>query len=84
GGLMSFFIKADTIEKAEQFFNALKCFQLAVSWGGHESLIMPMVAFYNVEGRDQPATPWNMVRIYIGLEDPEWLIEDIKQALELM
>jgi len=84
GGLMSFFIKADTIEKAEQFFNALKCFQLAVSWGGHESLIMPMVAFYNVEGRDQPATPWNMVRIYIGLEDAEWLIDDIKQALDVI
>lgn len=84
GGLMSFFIKADSIEKAEAFFHSLNCFQLAVSWGGHESLVMPMVAFYNVEGRDQPSTPWNMFRIYIGLEDPEWLIADLTKAFEMI
>jgi cystathionine beta-lyase/cystathionine gamma-synthase len=84
GGLMSFFIKADNIEKAEAFFHSLSCFQLAVSWGGHESLVMPMVAFYNVEGRDQPTTPWNMFRIYIGLEDPEWLIADLTKAFEMI
>lgn len=84
GGLMSFFIKADSIEKAEAFFHSLSCFQLAVSWGGHESLVMPMVAFYNVEGRDQPTTPWNMFRIYIGLEDPEWLIADLTKAFEMI
>lgn len=84
GGLMSFFIKADNIEKAEAFFHSLNCFQLAVSWGGHESLVMPMVAFYNVEGRDQPSTPWNMFRIYIGLEDPEWLIADLAKAFEMI
>jgi cystathionine beta-lyase/cystathionine gamma-synthase len=26
--------------------------------------------------------PWNMVRLYIGLEDADLLIEDLKQALD--
>jgi cystathionine beta-lyase/cystathionine gamma-synthase len=57
---------------------------MAVSWGGHESLIMPMAAFYGLEGRTEPALPWNCIRFYFGLEDPEDLIEDIEQALSKM
>ena len=48
GGLLSFYLKTDTIEKAEAFFNRLNNFLLAVSWGGHESLILPFCAFYNI------------------------------------
>lgn len=82
GGLFSFYLKTDSQSKAELFFHSLKRFLLAVSWGGHESLVMPMVAFYDVKGRPKPDAPINMVRIYIGLEDPEWLIEDLSQALD--
>jgi cystathionine beta-lyase/cystathionine gamma-synthase len=82
GGLFSFFLKNVTKQQAEIFFHNLNKFVLAVSWGGHESLVMPMVAFYDVPGRETPSAPYNMVRMYIGLEDPEWLIEDISQALD--
>lgn len=82
GGLLSFCLKTNTIDKAENFANSLKAFQLAVSWGGHESLFMPMVAFYNISGRENTSAPFNMVRIYIGLEDPQWLISDLNQALD--
>ena len=82
GGLFSFFLKNADREKAEHFFHSLNHFLLAVSWGGHESLIMPMVAFFDVPGRPAPDVPVNMFRMYIGLEDPDWLIEDISQALD--
>ncbi len=82
GGLITIFLKTDSMERVEAFFNRLKRFLFAVSWGGHESLLVPMAAFYNVPGRDNPPYPFTLVRLYIGLEDPGWLMEDLAQALE--
>jgi cystathionine beta-lyase len=84
GGLVTIFLKTNEIEKVEEFFRRLKRFLFAVSWGGHESLVVPIAAFYKVEGRDHPPYPFNMVRLYIGLEDPDWLMEDLEQALEVL
>ncbi len=84
GGLFSIMLKADTIEQAEAFFDKLERFLLAVSWGGHESLVLPSVAFYNIPGREDSPISWKMVRFYIGLEDPDWLIEDLEQALAIL
>lgn len=81
GGLFSFYLRAETIDQAEAFFSRLKRFLLAVSWGGHESLVLPSAAFYNIPGREDSPLPWNLVRLYIGLEDPGYLIEDLQQAL---
>lgn len=81
GGLFSFMIKDIDFEQAELFFHTLKKFTLAVSWGGHESLIIPMVAFYNIKGRENPSIPFNMFRVYAGLETAENLIDDLAQAL---
>jgi cystathionine beta-lyase len=84
GGLFAVYLKADSLEKAEAFFHRLKRFLLAVSWGGYESLVMPSVAFYNVPGKEDSTHPWNLVRFYIGLEDPDWLIEDLEHALVVL
>lgn len=84
GGLFSVYFKADSKEKMEAFFHRLERFLLAVSWGGHESLVMPFVAFYGVPGREDSTIPWNLVRFYIGLEDPDWLLEDLERALEAL
>ncbi len=81
GGLLSIETTAATIEEAEAFFYALKRFTFAVSWGGHESLIFPTVALYGIEGRPNPPVPFGFARLYIGLEDADWLIEDLNQAL---
>lgn len=81
GGLLSIETTAATIEEAEAFFYALKRFTFAVSWGGHESLIFPTVALYGIEGRANPPVPFGFARLYIGLEDADWLIEDLNQAL---
>jgi len=82
GGLFSILLKTNELAKAEAFFNRLNNFLLAVSWGGHESLVLPFCGFYNVPGKPDHSLPFNMVRIYIGLEDPDWLIADLNQALE--
>jgi cystathionine beta-lyase/cystathionine gamma-synthase len=41
GGLFSVVLKVNTLEEVEKFCNSLKHFFLAVSWGGHESLVIP-------------------------------------------
>jgi cystathionine beta-lyase len=84
GGLFSFYLKAKNITDAEQFFHRLQRFLLAVSWGGHESLVLPFCAFYGIPGREDTSAPWNLVRIYVGLEDPDWLWEDLEKALEVL
>ena len=82
GGMFSIKIKAENISSVEIFFSKLKRFLLAVSWGGFESLALPFCAFYDLPGKDNPTIPWNLIRFSIGLEDPEWLIEDLEKAFE--
>ncbi|HRF37344.1 MAG TPA: aminotransferase class I/II-fold pyridoxal phosphate-dependent enzyme, partial [Saprospiraceae bacterium] len=80
GGLFSIYLKAERIEEVEVFCNRLNRFLMAVSWGGYESLMLPMAGFYKIPGKGTPSRPWNLIRFYIGLEDPDWLIEDLRQA----
>lgn len=84
GGLFSVEFKTDSMEKMEQFIHKIERFLMAVSWGGHESLMIPTIGFYNVPGRTNPPMPWTFVRFYAGLEDPEWLWEDLERALEVL
>jgi cystathionine beta-lyase/cystathionine gamma-synthase len=82
GGLFTVVLKIEELEKIETFCNSLKRFLMAVSWGGHESLVMPACSFQNRNDLDISMYPFNMIRFYIGLEDPGILIEDLKQAFE--
>jgi cystathionine beta-lyase/cystathionine gamma-synthase len=84
GGLFSVQFKTDSMEKMESFVHRLERFLMAVSWGGHESLIIPTIGFYNIPGRSNPPMPWTFVRFYIGLEDPDWLWEDLERAMEVL
>ncbi|MFN0214872.1 MAG: trans-sulfuration enzyme family protein [Saprospiraceae bacterium] len=84
GGLFSVQFKTDSMEKMEAFVHRLERFLMAVSWGGHESLIIPTIGFYNIQGRAAPPMPWQFVRFYIGLEDPVWLWEDLERAMEAL
>ena len=83
GGLFAVLFKSDSKEKMEEFFNALTRFLLAVSWGGHESLVLPALALYDIPGKDDPDMPIGFVRFYIGLEDADILIKDLDQALKV-
>ena len=84
GGLLSIYIRATKIEEIETFCNALQRFLMAVSWGGYESLVLPICALPLSGDKIDNPPPWNLVRLYIGLEDPEVLIKDIENALSLL
>lgn len=82
GGLFTVEFDYPDIESLLQMASKVKRWKIAVSWGGHESLMLPMAALYNLPGRDNPHIPWNYVRFYVGLEEPEYLLEDLVGAME--
>ncbi len=82
GGLFSVLLRINELSEAEAFFHRLQNFLLAASWGGYESLVLPSAAFYKVPGREDTPITFKLVRFFVGLEDPEWLWADLKQALE--
>ena len=79
-GLMSIELNAPDEAGVERFCDALKTFLIAVSWGGYESLQWPVCALKGPSGY-YTDLPFTMVRLYIGLEDPDLLIRDLEQAL---
>ena len=79
-GLISFYMKADTISKIEGFCERLKHFRMAVSWGGHESLIIPKCSSVDPADFDTQNRAHRLLRIYVGLEDADYLIRDLSQA----
>lgn len=84
GGLFSAHFAASTKQSMENFTHKLlksKRFSMAVSWGGHESLALPTVAFYGIPGRPDSPIPWTLVRFFIGLEDHDWLWEGLEEAI---
>lgn len=81
-GLFTVQLKATDYQQIERFSLALKHILLAVSWGGHESLIMPKCAGIKPEDFDATNPDHRLVRFYIGLEEADYLIEDLQQALE--
>ncbi|MBL7890665.1 MAG: aminotransferase class I/II-fold pyridoxal phosphate-dependent enzyme [Bacteroidia bacterium] len=81
GGLLSIVLDVKEEKQMEVFCDNLKRFLMATSWGGYESLVFPLCALAASKSFENPL-PWNMVRLYIGLEDPDLLIADLKQALD--
>ena len=79
-GLFSVRLKHTRRDKIELFVNSLRQFIIGVSWGGHESLVFPAISFDNENTREGYSD--NLVRFYIGLDDPESLIKDLDQAFE--
>jgi cystathionine beta-lyase/cystathionine gamma-synthase len=82
GGILSFLLKAENATQIEKFADSLKYFLLAVSWGGHESLVLPVAGLTCDINTLHPTMPWNLVRLYIGLDDVDVLISDLQQAFE--
>lgn len=80
GGLFTIEFDIADIEALLAMIGKIKRWKIAVSWGGHESLILPMAALYNLPGRTDPHIPWTFVRFYVGLEEPDYLLEDLLEA----
>lgn len=80
GGLFSVILKEPELEKIEIFCNSLKHIIMAVSWGGYESLVFPAAAGINKADFDTTNKRHVLIRIYVGLEEPDYLIADLEQA----
>ena len=81
-GLMGLKIKSNNINSVRKFVNSLKLFGYGYSWGGFESLVLHQE--YRETGNRKYLSltkEEHLVRLHIGLEDPNDLIADIKQAL---
>lgn len=81
GGLFSIVLKDADLTKIETFCNSLKHILMAVSWGGYESLVIPACAGISKADFDQTNNRHVLIRIYVGLEEAEYLIADLEQAL---
>jgi cysteine-S-conjugate beta-lyase len=77
-GLFSFELKDADERTRTVFVNALELFGIGFSWGGFESLVLPVDPQRTVS---RPPAP-NLVRLQIGLEDPRDLIADLAAAFD--
>jgi cystathionine beta-lyase len=59
--------------------DGLRWFKLGVSWGGFESLILPINDAVRSVTRWEPEGPY--LRLHVGLEDPDDLIDDLAGGL---
>ncbi len=89
-GLFSFNLRTEDLGAVRRFTDSLRYFKRAVSWGGYESLVCPDAVRYPAPLEDAgPSSPippdrTGLVRIHVGLENPEALIADLSQALAAM
>ena len=82
-GLMGLRIKSKSKNSVVKFVNSLKLFGHGYSWGGFESLALHQnVREQGLRSYLKLAENEYIVRLHIGLEDPDDLIADIKQALK--
>jgi cystathionine beta-lyase/cystathionine gamma-synthase len=80
-GLFTFMLNTDKREKIVQFCESLRHIMMAVSWGGHESLVIPKCAGIPPSVFDAAQKEHRYIRMYVGLEDVQYLIGDLEQAL---
>jgi len=85
GGMMSFTLKDDSVDEAKRVLSSTKVFALAESLGGVESLINHPASMTHAsiprEERIKNGLSDSLIRLSVGIEDVEDLIEDLQQAI---
>lgn len=80
-GLFAFVTRTPSLDAVKAMLDGLKYFGLGYSWGGYESL-----AIVSDPRKIRTATSWtdagHLIRLHIGLEDPDDLIADLAAGLE--
>lgn len=81
--LFSFRLQPGSAAARRAFIDTLDLFLIGVSWGGFESLILPLGHYYNHEPqwRARRKLDDDTFRTSIGLEDPDDLIADLEKGL---
>lgn len=78
-GIFSIVLNGGGRREAHAFLDALEIFGLGYSWGGYESLAVPASLDDRIIAKAPAEGP--VIRLQIGLEDPEDLIEDLRKGL---
>jgi cystathionine beta-lyase/cystathionine gamma-synthase len=85
GGMISFTLKGNKLDEALEIVKKVKLFALAESLGGVESLIGHPATMTHAsipkDIREQSGVVDSLIRLSVGVEDVEDLIEDLQQAL---
>ena len=85
GGMLSFTLKDDSVQKSIRLMESVQLFSLAESLGGVESLINHPASMTHAsvpkEERLKTGLVDSLMRLSIGIEDSDDLIEDLEQAL---
>ena len=85
-GLLAMDVDCNDVEKIKKFVNSLELFYIGVSWGGFESLVYaPAISYLKEMSPDKfeaMGITLGSIRISIGLEEVDDLIEDLEQALQ--
>jgi cystathionine beta-lyase len=79
-GLFSFELKGSSDAQRAAFVDRLELFGIGYSWGGYESLAIPVNPFRTIT--EPPAR--NLVRLHVGLEGADDLIEDLAASLKMV
>ncbi len=81
-GLFSFVLKQGHEAATTALMEGMKHFKMGFSWGGYESLIL---SYYGIS-KYRTASGWTakgpLVRLHVGLEDPDDLIADLEQGFQ--
>ena len=81
-GLLTIILKTTQMESITRFCESLRHIMIAVSWGGYESLVMPKCAAMQPAHFDPSIKEHRYVRLYVGLEESDYLVSDLEQALD--
>ncbi len=85
GGMISFTLKHNRLTDAVNFLENVRIFSLAESLGGVESLCGHPATMTHAsiprEEREKAGISDTLIRLSAGIEDPEDLLDDLKQAL---
>ena len=81
-GLLTLILKVNTRNEIVKFCESLQHIMMAVSWGGHESLVIPKCSGIPLKDFNSSNPEHRYIRLYVGLEDPGYLIADLEQALQ--
>ncbi len=85
GGMISFELKNESIEEAKRVLSSTHLFSLAESLGGVESLINHPATMTHAsiprEERIKNGLSDSLIRLSVGIEDADDLIEDLKKAI---
>ena len=86
GGMVSFSLKDDSVEKAHAFMSQTRFFTLAESLGGVESLISHPTSMTHgsipADIRRKAGLHDSLIRLSVGIEDVEDLLEDLENAFK--